>query len=176
MMSVRPGVFIREGQGTLETEFHEYSRPVSRRTGIKRLEVKPRPRTYDIRECEVLVSGGGGVKKYFNELRRLADELGGQVSASRKIVDQGIAPRSIQVGQSGKTVNPRLYIALGIDGAIQHVEGLRNIETIISVNTSRMAPICSLSDIVVEGDAKEFIDRLTQRIQRDRTERKGELE
>lgn len=175
MMSVRPGVFTREGKGTLVTEFLAYSKPVSRHTGMKRLEEKPKARTYDIRDCEVLVSGGGGIKRGFSQLRRLADELDGQVSASRKIVDQGIAPRSIQVGQSGKTVNPRLYFALGIDGAIQHVEGLRNIETIISVNTSRMAPICSLSDIVVEGDAMEFIDRLTERIEKDRNERKGEL-
>ena len=175
MMSVRPGVFTREGKGTLETEFHEYAKPPGRRTGMKRLEEKPKAQTYDIRDCEVLVSGGGGVKRSFAELRRLADALGGQVSASRKIVDSGIAPRSIQVGQSGKTVNPRLYLALGIDGAIQHVEGLKNIETIISVNTSRLAPLCSLSDIVVEGDALEFIDRLTERIERDRNERKGEL-
>jgi len=175
MMSVRPGVFTREGKGTLETEFHEYARPLSRRTGLKKLEEKVKARTYDIRDCDVLVSGGGGVRRSFAELRRLADALSGQVSASRKIVDSGIAPRSIQVGQSGKTVNPRLYIALGIDGAIQHVEGLKNIETIISVNTSRMAPLCSLSDIVVEGDALEFIDGLTERIERDRNERKGEL-
>jgi len=175
MMSIRPGVFTCESRGTLATEFREYRNPAGLRTGIKRLEVKEKARTYDIRDCRVLVSGGGGVKRRFDELRRLADLLNGQVSASRKIVDQGIAPRSIQVGQSGKTVNPRLYIALGIDGAIQHVEGLRNVGTIISVNTSRMAPLCSLSDIVVEGDALEFIDRLTERIEKDRNERKGEL-
>ena len=175
MMGVRPGVFTYNGNGILDTEYHLYTKPLTRHTGMKRLEEKTKSRTYDIRESEVLVSGGGGIKRSFAELHRLADALDGRVSASRKIVDQGIAPKSIQVGQSGKTVNSRLYIALGIDGAIQHVEGLRNIETIISVNTSAMAPICSLSDIVVEGDALEFINRLTERIQKDRNESKGEL-
>jgi hypothetical protein len=84
---------------------------------------------------DVLVSGGGGVVGHFHELERLAQTLGGQVSASRKkIVDHGLAPRSIQVGQSGKTVSPKLYLALGINGAVQHVEGLRQVENIISVN------------------------------------------
>jgi electron transfer flavoprotein alpha subunit len=104
----------------------------------------------------------------------LAETLGGTVSASRKLVDQGIAPRNIQVGQSGKIVSPKLYIALGINGAIQHVEGLRDIETIISVNTSAKAPICSLSDIVVEGDAKDFIEKLLLKIHNNQHTQEGE--
>jgi len=112
----------------------------------------------------VLVSGGGGVIGQFHHLERLACKLGGQVSASRKIVDHGIAPRSIQVGQSGKRVSPKLYIALGINGAVQHVEGLKQVGSIISVNLDRNAPICSLSDIVVEGDAVTFIEKLVKMI------------
>ncbi|MFW6208928.1 MAG: electron transfer flavoprotein subunit alpha/FixB family protein [Spirochaetota bacterium] len=165
MMSVRPGVFTYSGQGGVETEVIEYTAPPESRSSLKPLAVKEKQISYDIRESDILISGGGGVLRSFSGLQRLADALQGRVSASRKIVDHGIAPRSIQVGQSGRSVSPRLYIALGINGAIQHVEGMQNIESIISVNTNRNAPICSLSDIVVEGDAMEFVDKLTERIE-----------
>nr|MDA3941003.1 FAD-binding protein [Spirochaetia bacterium] len=122
----------------------------------------------------VLISGGGGITGGIPQLYSLAEELNGKVSASRRIVDQGLAPRNIQVGHSGKTVSPRLYMALGINGAMQHVEGLRNVESIISVNTARNAPICSLSDIVVEGDAREFVESLTTRIKVYRSQGNGE--
>lgn len=176
MMSVRPGVFKYTkyaGEGDVETEVREYTAPVAAHSSLKCLEVKEKQISYDIRESDILISGGGGVLRTFSGLQRLAEALHGRVSASRKIVDRGIAPRSIQVGQSGHTVSPRLYIALGINGAIQHVEGLKNIESIISVNTNRNAPICSLSDIVVEGDAVKFIDKLTDRIKAFRGEAQG---
>ncbi|MCF7914672.1 MAG: electron transfer flavoprotein subunit alpha/FixB family protein [Spirochaetaceae bacterium] len=171
MMSVRPGVFRYAGEGGMNTEVLEYTAHVEAHSSLRPLEVKEKQISYDIRESDILISGGGGVLQSFAGLERLADALHGRISASRKIVDRGIAPRSIQVGQSGRTVSPRLYIALGINGAIQHVEGMKNIESIISVNTNRNAPICSLSDIVVEGDAMEFIDKLTDRIE---AFRKGE--
>ena len=174
MMSVRPGVFNYAGEGGMKTEVREYTAPVEARSSMKPLATKEKQISYDIRESDVLISGGGGVLRSFSGLQRLADALQGRVSASRKIVDRGIAPRSIQVGQSGRTVSPRLYIALGINGAIQHVEGMKNIESIISVNTNRNAPICSLSDIVVEGDAMEFVDKLTERIEAFRSEAQGE--
>ena len=180
MMSVRPGVFTYSGEGGsggakgIETEVREYTTPVAAHSSLKPLEVKEKQISYDIRESDVLISGGGGVQRSFAGLQRLADALHGRVAASRKIVDRGLAPRSIQVGQSGRTVSPRLYIALGINGAIQHVEGMKNIESIISVNTNRDAPICSLSDIVVEGDAIEFVDKLTGRIEAFRSEAQEE--
>lgn len=174
MMSVRPGVFSYDGGSDAETEVRQYTTPVETHSSLKPLEVNKKQISYDIRESDILISGGGGVLRNFSGLQRLADALQGRVSASRKIVDRGIAPRSIQVGQSGRTVSPRLYIALGINGAIQHVEGMKNIESIISVNTNRNAPICSLSDIVVEGDAMEFVDKLTERIEAFRGEAQGE--
>lgn len=118
----------------------------------------------DIRDADILVSGGAGVAGSFAQLHRLAEALGGRVAASRRIVDMGTADRAIQVGQSGRTVSPRLYLALGIDGAGQHLEGLREIGSIIAVNTNRRAPICSIADVVVEGDAADFIDRLCRRL------------
>lgn len=164
MMSVHPGTFSFTGRPGLQTTIDRYEEPIRSSTTLRLLDREEKPKTYDIRKSEVLVSGGGGVKRNFSLLEQLAELLGGSVSASRKLVDQGIAPRSIQVGQSGKIVRPRLYLALGINGAIQHIEGLQEIETIIAVNTSSKAPICSLSDIVVEGDAKDFIEKLLAKI------------
>ncbi|WP_022666502.1 electron transfer flavoprotein subunit alpha/FixB family protein [Desulfospira joergensenii] len=172
MMSIRPDAFEYRSRGGLQTQILEYTKPVTSRSTVQRLHVEENKLSYDIRESRVLISGGGGVKDDFPELFRLADALNGSVAASRKLVDQGIAPRSIQVGQSGKTVSPSLYMALGVHGTMQHIAGLRNIETIISVNRADNAPICSLSDIVVQGDAAEFIDRLMEKISIYRSEKK----
>ncbi len=164
MLTVRSGIFNYEDRGDKETRLIELDSLVPVSGGIRLLETRGKKRDYDIRESDVLISGGGGIAKDFDVLKDLAHVLGGHVSASRAVVDQGIADRAIQVGQSGKTVSPGLYMALGINGAIQHVEGLKNVENIISVNTNRNAPICSLSDIVVEGDAHTFIMRLLEKI------------
>lgn len=172
MMSVRQNVFVHDPNRTRETRIIAIRHAAEAAFGIRQIDVVQKERIYDIRKSDVLISGGGGVGRDFQRLNKLADALDGQIAASRSIVDKGIAPRGIQVGQSGKTVSPKLYLALGIFGAIQHVEGLRNVEHIIAVNTNSSAPICSLSDMVVEGDALEFVDRLTERIQRYREERK----
>ncbi|MGK0467818.1 electron transfer flavoprotein subunit alpha/FixB family protein [Clostridium sp.] len=164
MMSVRPNVFNHTSDYSKETKKLKFKPTLIQRSKIKLLETREKEKARDIREGEVLVSGGGGVICNFEHLYLLAHELNAMVSASRSIVDKGIATRSIQVGQSGKTVSPKLYIALGIYGSLQHIEGLKNIENIISVNINKDAPICSLSDIVVEGDAVEFIDRLLEKI------------
>lgn len=164
MMSVRQNVFSYTSTCFIDTRTIEF-KPTHCQTGkINHLETREKVKSHDIRESEVLISGGGGMIDNFQHLYQLADELNAQVSASRRIIDSGIAPRSIQVGQSGKTVSPRLYMALGIYGSLQHIEGLKNVESIISVNTNKNAPICSLSDVVVEGDAIEFIEKLVKKI------------
>lgn len=165
MMSVRQNVFTYKEQDLKETRKIDFYLKKGQNNNLKLLKTEDKNKSYDIRDSEVLISGGGGTIKYFEKLELLAQELSGQVSASRKIIDKGIAPRAIQVGQSGKTVSPKLYVALGINGAIQHIEGLKNVDHIISVNTNKSAPICSLSDLVVEGDAYEFIDKLVKKIQ-----------
>ena len=172
MMSIRPSVFRYGNEVTRNIlgkiiEFHPKN---IQKSTISLVEVKEKEINSDIRESKVLVSGGGGVSEKFDKLQSLADELNGMISASRRIVDSGIASRNIQVGQSGKAVSPKLYIALGIYGSLQHIEGLKNVENIISVNINKDAPICSLSDIVVEGDAIEFISKLVNKIK----ENKGE--
>lgn len=172
IMSIRPNAFGYSPDdsqgGGLQTKVSEYNEPVTVRSAVRQIRVEKIKQTSDrdIRDYEVLISGGGGVAERFPDLYRLAEALNGTVAASRKLVDQGIAPRSIQVGQSGKTVSPRLYMALGINGSMQHLAGLRQTEIIISVNTAGHAPICSLSDIVVQGDAGEFMDRLMEKVAR----------
>lgn len=170
MMSVRPNVFINTLEPLKNTQTINFKPASVKPSKIRLLESTEKPKAKDIRESQVLISGGGGVINDFQHLYLLAEELNVMVSASRRLVDSGIASRSIQVGQSGKTVSPKLYIALGIYGSLQHIEGLKNVENIISVNVNKDAPICSLSDIVVEGDAIEFIDKLVERIRMNKSE------
>jgi electron transfer flavoprotein alpha subunit len=164
MASIRAGVFsytVPAGRTAAVTDYHPAGLKPS---AVRLIAARKKEDAQDIRKSEVLVSAGAGVGRSFAKIRGLADALNGMTASSRKLVDGGIAPRNIQVGQSGKTVSPRLYIALGINGAIQHVEGIKRAEHIISVNTNRDAPLCSLSDIVVEGDAVEFAQKLTAKI------------
>jgi electron transfer flavoprotein alpha subunit len=165
MMTIRTHAFEHPPEETVPTRISQYSRPVTTRSTLTRLGVEQNiiePR--DIRDSEVLVAGGGGAARCFPALKPLADALNGAVAASRKLVDQGIARRTIQVGQSGKTVSPKLYLALGIHGSMQHLAGLRGAVSIIAVNTSLHAPICRLSDMVVQGDACEFIEKLMDKM------------
>lgn len=119
----------------------------------------------DIRKSDVLVSFGGGFNGSVAQVGELATLLKGAVATSKKPVDAGIVSRTVQVGQSGKTVSPELYLALGISGSMQHIEGLKNVETIISVNNSKFAAMNYLADIVVIGDAVAFIEKLKKRME-----------
>lgn len=168
MASIRPDTFTRRPSAIRATDTEVF---VPRSIGAPRVRLlsrTPKASTVDIRASDVLVSGGGGVMRHFDKLAALAHELGGMVSASRHVVDRGKAPRDIQVGQSGKTVSPRLYLAVGISGSIQHVVGIKTAEYVIAVNKDRQAPICALADIVVQGDAREFIDRIVGKIRANR--------
>ncbi len=166
MMSIRQGVFPVSTARTADTRMSVFPFVREGSIGIVCTGTREKPRSRDIRDYDVLVSGGGGVLDHFSRLEDLSQALHAQVAASRRLVDSGIASRRIQVGQSGKTVSPRLYIAVGIDGSLQHMEGLKNVEYLIAVNTNKDAPICSLADVVIVGDAVEFIDRLLERIER----------
>jgi electron transfer flavoprotein alpha subunit len=140
-------------------------------SGIRLLKRESLPPVEDIRESEVLVSGGAGIMRRFDELEELARLLGGMTAASRRTVDGGRAPRQLQVGQSGKSVSPRLYIAVGISGAIQHIVGITNARYIIAVNKDPHAPIFALADIAVVGDGMQFVSRLIERIREEKKTR-----
>ena len=167
MMTVRPKVFQWRSHEIIESKWVAFPFNAIQDSTVRLVNAYEQERVYDISSSQVLVAGGGGTASYYDKLDHLAKALHGDVAASRKIVDQNIASRSVQVGQSGKTVSPKLYIAIGINGAIQHIEGLKNVKHIIAVNKKRNAPICSVADLVVEGNGKDFIEKLLVRLNRE---------
>ncbi|ALG82950.1 electron transfer flavoprotein subunit alpha/FixB family protein [Halanaeroarchaeum sulfurireducens] len=124
----------------------------------------------DITDAEIVVAGGFGTEGDFSPIEDLADALGGEVAASREAVEEGWAEPARQVGQTGKTVRPELYIAAGISGAIQHLEGMDDAKTVVAVNSDENAPIFENADYGIVGDLFEVLPELTERVR----EAKGE--
>jgi len=124
----------------------------------------------NIQESEILVAGGRGLESEegFALIRELAEELGGTVAASRAAVDAGWISYPHQVGQTGKTVCPRLYVACGISGAIQHAVGMQSAETIVAINRDEQAPIFDLATYGIVGDLFEVVPMLTEKLRRNR--------
>ena len=120
----------------------------------------------DIADANIIVSGGRGVggKENFALLEELATSLGGVVGGSRAAVENGWVDKSLQVGQTGKTVRPNVYIACGISGAIQHLAGMQESDFIIAINKDATAPIMKIADIAIAGDYSKVIPELIAQI------------
>ena len=170
MSTVRPGVMqkmpadpSRKGEIVdYKVQFDEQK--INRVRIIK--TVKEEKVITDISQAKILVSGGRGVgtKDGFSKLEALAKELKGEVSSSRAMVDAGVMDQSRQVGQTGKTVRPNLYLACGISGAIQHLAGMEESELIIAINKDKFAPIFSVADLGIVGDLHKIVPMLTERL------------
>ncbi|HBG07792.1 MAG: electron transfer flavoprotein subunit alpha [Geobacteraceae bacterium GWC2_58_44] len=168
VVTIQAGAFSIQGepQGIPQLEKLEVAESTGRVefVGYEAAEQKD----VDLTRAEVIVSAGRGVGKKDNVpvIAALAKALGGELGASRPVVDAGWIPHSHQVGTTGQTVNPKLYVACGISGAIQHLAGMKKADFIVAINKDKDAPIGEIADVLVVADVMQFVPAFTARCAR----------
>lgn len=172
MATVRPNVMkkvvLRPGSNAQVINEAVTLSPLASRVKILSKHMDPVCGVQKLDEAEVVISGGRGVKdaQGFAVLEEIAGKLGGAVGASRAAIDMGLKPKASQVGQSGVTVRPKLYIAAGISGAVQHIVGMEGSETIIAVNKDPRAPIFNVCKYGMVGDANQILGKVAEELKK----------
>jgi electron transfer flavoprotein alpha subunit len=167
LATTRPNSFMPKSVGGSAEVVTKDIDPGTLRAAIKEV-VKGQSNKADLTEAGIIVSGGRAMKsaENFKILQELADVLGATVGASRAAVDSGYATHDMQVGQTGKVVNPNLYLAVGISGAIQHLAGMRTSKVIVAINKDADAPIFTKADYGVVGDLFQIVPLLTEELKK----------
>ncbi|MFW6298203.1 MAG: electron transfer flavoprotein subunit alpha/FixB family protein [Bacillota bacterium] len=166
MASIRPGVFEKgepnpKKEGSIERRTFNSKRPSMTKT----VQVHPKETSKEsIDKANIVVSAGRGVKGCLHLVRDVAKHVEGSVGGSRALVDDGLMEKTAQVGQTGTTVRPTIYLACGISGAIQHLAGMDKSETIIAINKDPEAPIFNVADLGIVGDAKPILESLKKEL------------
>jgi electron transfer flavoprotein alpha subunit len=166
VFTLRPNVFTATGGGQPAKVEQRQATVTDQDFGSVVMEVKVASGRPDVTEADIIVSGGRGMKgpENFHLIEALADVLGAGVGASRAVVDAGWRPHDEQVGQTGKTVSPTMYIACGISGAVQHLAGMSSSKYIVAINKDKDAPMFQVADYGIVGDVFEILPELTAQL------------
>jgi electron transfer flavoprotein alpha subunit len=167
--TVKPGAFAAAAAGSAAAEQFDVDLELPKRRLVVTGSTKEKTGRIALTEADVVVSGGRGVgstEGFVQLVEGLADQLGAAVGATRAVVDAGWRPYSEQVGQTGKTVQPKAYIAVGISGAVQHLSGMNKSKCIVAINKDGDAPIFKIADYGIVGDVKEIVPAMIQELRK----------